>query len=296
MPRYTNDGTGEAPKLRVYLNLDNLADLRPGSRWCGATGVEALRRLKEDGFAGAQFTGPGEPPAERPLPLCGCDRISTPDEANAVVGRHAARGYTCLTIHAGWGIEDDAEMDRIVDAMLTASERHRLPVFLETHRATITQDMWRTVQLVRRFPELRFNGDFSHYYTGQEMVYGGLEMKMAFMAPIFDRVGFLHGRIGSPGCIQVPVDDGTGRPAQAHGTVDYLEDFRKIWTRAMRGFVRNASAGDYLIFAPELLSGLYYYARLIPDAQGRLVEETDRYAQALVLKRLAERCFADAQA
>ena len=37
---------------------------------------------------------------------------------------------------------------------------------IETHRATICQGMWRTVQFVKRFPELRFNGDFSHWYAG----------------------------------------------------------------------------------------------------------------------------------
>jgi len=28
---------------------------------------------------------------------------------------------------------------------------------------------------------LEFNGDFSHWYTGQEMVYGGFENKLAFI-------------------------------------------------------------------------------------------------------------------
>lgn len=33
MRHYLNDGSADAPKLRVYLNLDNLADLRPGTVW-----------------------------------------------------------------------------------------------------------------------------------------------------------------------------------------------------------------------------------------------------------------------
>lgn len=70
-------------------------------------------------------------------------------------------------------MEDDDEAARLIDAVLNASVRYDVPLYVETHRATIFQDLWRAVQFVARFPELRFNGDFSHWYTGLEMVYGG---------------------------------------------------------------------------------------------------------------------------
>ncbi len=294
MARYFNDGSACEPRLLVYLNEDNLAELRADSAWPGLSGADRARRLLDDGFEGLQVTGADLPPAGL-LPHCGCDRISTADEADPVVARHARRGDVCLTVHAGWGVEDDDGVYRLVEAILTASDRHRIPVFIETHRSTITQDMWRTVRIVERFPEILFNGDFSHYYTGQEMVYGGMERKLAFMAPIFARTGFLHGRISSPGCMQVPVEDPERRPLQAHGEVNYLEHYREMWTLAMEGFLRVAGPGDALIFAPELLSGRHYYARLFPDASGRLYEESDRYAQALLYQRIARACFTSAR-
>ncbi len=290
---YFNDGSPEAPKLMVFLNLDNLADLGPDSRWPGTEGSERMALLREDGFEGIQMTD-DSPPAPDTLPHCGLDRISTPDEALPVARKHAARGDLCLTVHAGWGTEDDGEVFRLVEAILGASQKSGLPIFIETHRSTITQDMWRTVQIAKKFPEVLFNGDFSHYYCGQEMVYGGLDRKMDFMAPIFDRIGFLHGRVASPGHMQMPVDDATSRPAAAVGPVDYFADFRALWTRAMRGFLDHAGPGDVLIFAPELLSGAYYYARLFPDADGRVAEESDRYAQALIYMETARRCFREA--
>ena len=146
----------------------------------------------------------------------------------------------------GWGIEDDDDVFRLVEAILAASETTRLPILIETHRATITQDMWRTVQIVKRFPEVRLNGDFSHYYCGQEMVYGGedfmsgVPIKIEFMAPVFDRIGFMHGRIASPCSMQMPIDDPSTRPAAATGMANYLADFRAMWTRAMQGFLANA--------------------------------------------------------
>jgi hypothetical protein len=292
--RFANDGTSDPPKLRVYLNLDTLVDLRAGSVWPELDGLPRWRRLLEDGFEGVQITSDEAAAPGAPMLHCGLDRINTPREAEAVAAKHAARGDFCITVHVGWGLEDEGEICRLVEATLNASARHRLPIFIETHRATITQDLWRTVQIAKSFPEVRFNGDFSHYYCGQELVYGDWAAKLAFMEPIFARTGFLHGRIASPGCMQVGIDDVDSRPAQAHGVVNYLDHFRELWTRAMRGFLRSAEAGDVLIFAPELLSGTHYYARMFPDSNGRPIEESDRYAQALLLKELARACFEDA--
>jgi hypothetical protein len=81
----------------------------------------------------------------------------------------------------------------------------------------------------------------------------------------------------------------------AHGASDYLAHFREMWTLAMSGFLRGAGTGDVLIFAPELLSGMYYYARLFPDASGKLIEESDRYAEALLYRDLARECFESAR-
>ncbi len=298
MSHYFNDGSSEPPQLRIYLNLDNLKDLPTDSLFpANLNGLARDQQLVADGFEGVQLTDNAPPPAGSPLPFCGLDRINMPAEADPIAKKHALRGDQCLTVHVGWGIEDDHEVFLLVEAILAASEKYRLPIFIETHRATITQDMWRTVQITKQFPEVRFNGDFSHYYCGQEMVYGGIDLKLAFMAPIFERVGFLHGRIASPGNMQMPIGkDLRSRPREASGEIDYLADFRSIWTLAMSGFLRAAGPGDVLIFAPELLSGTYYYARLFDSPEGRLTEECDRYAQALLYRDLARACFAEAQA
>jgi hypothetical protein len=290
--RLLNDGSNQSPQLRVFLNLDTLKDLPTDSRGRGLEDSLLFAQLARDGFEGVQLTTDAPVPASLRLPYCGLDRINTPEEANNIVKKHVARGDLCITVHAGWGTEDDDDVFRLVEAILAAGEKHKLPIFLETHRATITQDIWRTVRIAKEFPDIRFNGDFSHYYCGQELVYGDWAAKLDFMEPIFKRIGFLHGRIASSGCMQVPIDANiSSSPLQAHGAANYLEHFKEMWIRAMAGFLRNAGKGDVLIFAPELLSGTYYYARKFPDASGRLEEESDRYDQAILLKDLARICF-----
>ena len=281
--------------LRIFLNLDNLADLRADSIFPAALlapGASAARdaRLIADGFEGVQLTH-DEPVADTTLPHCGLGRINLPAEADALVARRVARRDLCLTVHVGWGWESDAEIDALVRAILDAQQRHQLPVYIETHRATITQDQWRTVELTKRFPEVRFNLDLSHYYCGQEMVYGDWARKVDFLQPVFDRTRFIHGRIAAPGWMQAPIEAIDQKPALAHG-VDYLAHFREMWTRAMRAFRANAASGESLIFAPELLRADIYYARKYPSHSDNPVEETDRYAQAFLYQKLAREIFA----
>jgi hypothetical protein len=59
----------------------------------------------------------------------------------------------------------------------------------------------------------------------------------------------------------------------------------------MRGFRENAGPGDVLLFTPELLSGTYYYARLFSGPGGEMVEESDRYAQAILYAKVARKLF-----
>ncbi|MDE1177433.1 MAG: hypothetical protein PW789_12645 [Edaphobacter sp.] len=212
-------------------------------------------------------------------------RVNNPADADLCAGQAKQLGLECLTLHVGWGLEDDDDAFRLIDAVLDASARYSVPLYVETHRATIFQDMWRTVGFHRRFPSLEFNGDFSHWYTGQEMVYGGFEKKLEFIAPILSNVRFLHGRIGNPGSIQV--DLGDGNPEQH----PYILHFRMLWTAAIAGYMAaSATRQPFLTFTPELLAADIYYARRFRD-----VEESDRWQQSLLLRQIAFECFRHAQ-
>ncbi len=295
MSKLLNDQSENAPALKIYLNTGNLEDLPEDSLLGGLSEDARWNRLAEDGFDGIQFNHSNPVPEGFRFPYCGSDRVNTPEEADAIFRQHKELGDDALTLHVGWGMEDDDAVDQLVEAVLLASDKYHLPAYIETHRATITQDIWRTVKLTERFPEVRFNGDFSHYYCGLEMVYGDFEKKLAFMEPIFSRTGFMHGRIASSGCMQVPIDDAKSRPRLVLGDNDYLEHFRMLWTAAMRGFLGIAGKGDYLVFAPELLRADINYARVFPNQDGILVEESDRYEQAMLYMQVARDCFESAK-
>ena len=290
MPKNLNDGSNAPPRLKVYLNLGTLVDLPSHSIWPQLKGAEALARLKADGFEGVQDGDP-EICSAVGIGCAGSGRVDSLTDAEALARKLKSLGHEAGTVHVGSGFENDAEMDALVHSILDASERVDFPLYIETHRATITQDAWRTIQLTKRIPEVRFNGDFSHFYTGQELPYGDLEAKWRAMQPIFDRVRFLHGRIGNTACMQVDVGDGKSNVPQFFGIHDFMAHFREMWTRAMAGFLASAQPGDYLVFAPEILAPYIYYGRKFPASDGTLREESDRYAQALVYARIARECF-----
>ena len=290
----TNAGLWAPHALRCYINLMSLEDLPESSTAPRTREPESLlEAIRKTGYDGVQFVAPVTP-VERAactrlgLGYASSGRVNEPGEMAPLAERFADEGVECATIHAGWGLEDDDVAHRLIEAVLAASDRYKVSLYVETHRATIFQDPWRSVQFVKRFPELRFNGDFSHWYTGLEMVYGGFENKLEFIRPVLERVRFIHGRIGNPGSIQVDIGDGD---AERH---PYVTHFRALWTEAFRGFLGAASSGDRILFVPELLSPRIYYARLLREANGELVEESDRWEQSMLLCRIASECFAAA--
>jgi sugar phosphate isomerase/epimerase len=288
----TNDGTQRQPGLRCYLNLLALRGMPEFPEQQPVR--DRFETIADAGYEGIQFV---EPPGHAEAALCaelglgraGGGRVNLAAEAAPLAERLAGEGQECGTLHVGWGLEDDDEAFGLIEAILNASVRHRIPLYVETHRATIFQDMWRTVKFVGAFPDLRFNGDFSHWYAGQEMVYGGFDKKLSFIRPVLERVRFVHGRISNPGCIQVDIGDGSSasRP--------YVDHFREMWRACFTGFLASAKSGDMICFTPELLAPEIYYARTFPDNAGRPQEESNRWSQSLLLRKIAQECFAESK-
>lgn len=285
MIKNTNNESNDAPSLRVDINYGTCNELPSFSLGPKNSDKEKHQAIANAGFKGVQD---GIPALcnELNLGLTAHARVNKVGDLETLLPVWKDLNYDCATVHLGWGIESDYETDKLVTYILEASVKTGIPIYIETHRATITQDMFRTVELIKRFPEIRFNGDFSHWYTGQEMVYGGIESKWDFIAPVFDRVRFMHGRIGNPGSIQVAVD--------LEEKQSFVEHFKEMWTRSFVGFLKSAKAGDFICFAVELLQADIFYARTFKNEHHIEIEESDRWQQALLYKNIVEECWLEA--
>lgn len=277
--------------------MGTLLNLPRGSQGYRPQLAEQLVLLKEHGYIGAQGWNESEQVLAAGLRATGMARIAEAHQADTVASAHNALGLDATTLHLGNSFETDAEIDVLVASVLEASARHRYPLYIETHRATLTQDIQRTLAIVERFPDVRFNVDLSHYYTGHELTYGGeFLVRMERLTPIFERARFMHGRIGNTGCIQVPVE----------GEGLFVAHFQQMWQRCFEGFLRGARAGDYLSFNPEVLpmrigdgahtQWLHYAQQRTPRADDPLEgEPSDRFVEAEKLWSIASEAFAAAQ-
>ena len=281
-----------------HLNAACLWSLPPDSAAPEGLGPQ-LAALRARGVEALQHSAPEtmDPEAVRTggLPLVGMGRIDGPGDADRIAQAHKAAGYPLTTLHVGTGFEDDEAAYALLAPVIEASERHAYPLLVETHRATVTQDMRRTLDVTERLPALRFNADLSHWYTGHEMTYGDVAAKADRLAPILERARYVHGRIGTSCCMQVAL---TG----ADDARDFVGHYRLLWERVCAGFARTALPGEVLPFAAELLPDAmpmagepdgvkrFRYARLLPDGR----EESDRWRQAELLWRVFADCAAAA--
>lgn len=283
-------------RLRKDIHLGTLLALPPASRGWRASLAEQLQLLKAEGYEGAQAWEGWDAIHRAGLQASGIARVTRPEQLDPLARQHRDAGLLYTNLHLGTGFDSDAEMDQLAAALLEAQARHGHPLLVETHRATATQDIWRTLRWVERFPELRFTADLSHWYTGHELTYGGeFADRMARLQPVFDRVRAFHGRIGNSGCMQTPLD----RPGL------YLDHYRAMWTACCAGFLRHAEPGSVLSFNAELLpmavgegerAMWLHYQQATHAAAGDpwQGEPSDRFDDAETLWTLIQRCYAQA--
>lgn len=279
------------------LNLGTIQNLPTLSAGPVGDAASIARALIDAGYRGVQ--GSDDPAyAAAGLITYGSGRVVDPAEALSVLQKQVDAGHQCTTLHVGTGFENNDQAFALIEAILEASLKLNHPAHIETHRATITQDIWRTLQWVERFPEMTINADLSHWYTGLEMQYGDFNGKLAIMQPIFERVRFVHGRIGMGGTIQVPI--GLGGRDEPH-----VSSFTKLWQCCFAGFLAKAAPDAVIPFAPEILpetvdtpDGPLHieYAVTHPGPDGAPTETGDRWDQGFKLTRLAETAFERARA
>ena len=153
--------------------------------------------------------------------------------------------------------------------------------FVETHRNNFTENLPQTKQLIEAVSDIRFTADLSHFVVVGEFYGWKEERAIDRMMPVLQRTSHMHGRISNGEQVQVDVGDGSGATAQF---------FVQLWAAAMRHWLQGAGPGDVFPFASEL--GPPRYAITTPDGK----EFSDRWEQSLVMKRLAEQAWEEANA
>lgn len=147
----------------------------------------------------------------------------------------------------------------------------------ETHRNSITNDMFATLQLIDAVPEMVLCADLSHYVVGREFDFPPDARTQSHVSRILQRSGSFQGRIASRQQIQVPF----GFPQYQK----WLSLFLAWWEEGFRHWRQSGASGP-LNFLCEL--GPHEYAITGPDGR----ELSDRWEEALILKDHVSRIWA----
>ena len=160
------------------------------------------------------------------------------------------------------------DMVPVIEAWMVMADRIGVPVQFETHRNCITNDLYTTLQLLDRIPEMRICADLSHYVVDREFWYPLSDHDMGLMSRILHRSDSFQGRVASRQQIQLQLDFAQHQK--------WVELFKRWWREGLADWRARNPEGD-CIFVCEL--GPPEYA--MTDAQGR--EMSDRWAEAQLI-------------
>ena len=211
----------------------------------------------------------------------GMARVVEPKDALPIAHQPKQKELEITTLHVGTDFERRDEMNALAEAVLDAAARTGHALHIETHRGTMTQDIYRTLKLAERWTDLAFTLDFSHYYTGHEMTYGGeFATRLARLLPLFRQVKSILVRMGDTGRIHRSIDP------KAHFVLDHLQALKCCIDQ-----IRKTTDGSLkaLSIAPELLS-----AKMNDGTEDRWIcyaeegEDVDRFSEAFMLSDLID--------
>lgn len=156
-----------------------------------------------------------------------------------------------------------------------------IPVYTETHRGTITQDLIRTTQYLQSLPELRLTIDYSHYIVAGELHTISAEAEQLLQA-LLPNAFSIHTRISNGEQIQIDIGPEGNHPMLPH--------FARWWESAMRHW-RKAAKAENNIFPVVIELGPAPYAITVDESGSRQVEISNRWSQSLYLKQLVQKLW-----
>jgi hypothetical protein len=248
----------------------------------------ALERVFGAGFDGVGFSLTREERAEivarqvrehgKSFEVIGFVRV--PEDLARLVDFAQALEAHHLTIQIMTRVARVAEAVRLLTQLEAISARAAIPVYYETHRGRLTNDLLFTLRVLDELPTLRLTGDLSHYVLAHEMSQPVPEADLERMARILDHCWAFHGRIASSHQIQVSPS------APQHAA--WVRQFRSWWRYGFQSWCARADADAQLTFMTEF--GPPHYAITAADGQ----ELSDRWNDALMLKDIAREAWAEA--
>ena len=163
-----------------------------------------------------------------------------------------------------------AEAVPVVRRWIEDGARVDMPLLFETHRDSLLNDLFYTLQVIETVPEIRLCADLSHFVVDRELRTPINDTDQGYFTRILERSDCFQGRIASREQIQVQIDFPQHQ--------DWVRIFKDWWTAGMQMWRARNAADATLPFLCEL--GPPPYA--ITDANQ--CELSNRWEESQVIK------------
>lgn len=170
----------------------------------------------------------------------------------------------------------------LLEGWIRLAEQADFPIYLETHRDRMTNDLFFTLELLDLFPQIKLLADISHYVTSRGFPLPISDENNQAIREILDRSWSYHGRVASSEQVQLEIS--------FPGSQEWVAQFCEWWSYGFRNWQRKAGQGESVVFTCEL--GPQPYAIAGRDGFDR----SDRWSEALQLRDLAREAWVRASA
>ena len=159
----------------------------------------------------------------------------------------------------------------VITYWLDLARNYPYPVLLETHRNSTLNDLFYTLEVLARLPQLRLCADLSHFVVDRELQLPVSAPDTKYFSQVIERSDSFQGRISNNQQIQIPLDFKQSEP--------WVKQYLIWWEQGFSSWsARNTSEG-ILRFLVEL--GPPPYA--ITDVNQR--ELSDRWFEGLMIRQ-----------
>ena len=170
----------------------------------------------------------------------------------------------------------------VVRRWIGEAKARRMPLLFETHRDSLLNDLYFTLQLMDLVPEMRLCADLSHFVVDRELRAPVPERDQQYMSSVLERSDCFQGRIANREQVQIQIDFPQHQ--------EWVEIFKGWWKEGMRMWRKRSKSDATLVFLCEL--GPPPYA--ITDANQN--ELSDRWEESLQIRDWAREIWAELEA
>ena len=203
----------------------------------------------------------------------GCMVNAFPDQLDDLAPLLAlANDFNASLVNVIGGVMPVAAVDAVavVERWMNDADHAGLPLKFETHRDSLLNDLYFTLQLLDLVPQMRLCADLSHFVIDREMRAPVPAPDQAYIERILQQSDCFQGRIANREQIQVQIDFPQHQ--------EWVAIFKNWWKSGMRAWRRRNGCDATLIFLCEL--GPPPYAMTDGDRR----ELSDRWQEALLIR------------